>query len=273
MGKLLLVLLFTTLITADIKANYPHQFYIAPDVYFRDYDEELEAPKKSHEFGMLYGLQAGYSFIQLDRYYFGADLRYSYGETVYDGSIQNLLNNEITPYRSHTENNFVNFETRVGMTYGCQRLQYIPFVGIGGQYWYRGPARDNRYGYAEEYIWGYFSFGIKTIYSLNSNWSIGLNLKGMQMFSGTMYIPSMNQLRFSLGNLLQYEIELPIIYIRSNTCSFLNQISFVSYFRNQNIGKSNEQSTYLPDIGFITLYEPRSVTYVVGARIELTHDF
>jgi hypothetical protein len=272
MGKPILLLLYSTLITTTLKAT-PHQFYIAPDIYFRDYDEKLEAPKKSHEFGTLFGLQAGYSFIQTDHYYFGADLRYSYGQTVYDGSIQNLINNEITPYRSHTENNFVNFETRAGMTYSYQQLQYIPFIGIGGQYWYRGPASDNRYGYAEEYIWGYFSFGIKTIYSISPNWSIGLNLKGMQMFSATMYIPSMNQLRFSLGNLLQYEIELPINYIRSNGCAFLNQISLVSYFRNQNIGKSNEQTTYLPGIGSINLFEPSSVTYVVGARIELTHDF
>jgi hypothetical protein len=273
MNKSLFFWIIAILATKTSFSLSPHRVYIGPDVYYRDYNENLEAPKKSHEFGTLYGFQAGYSYIKPNTYYFGTDLRVSGGYTVYDGSLQNLNTYEITPYKSNTENGFVNIEARFGKTFidGC--LQYIPFIGLGGHYWYRGPAPNNPYGFSEEYTWGYFAFGVQLQYGIDINWSIGLNLKGMQMFSGIMYAAPLRGSTFYLGNLLQYEVEFPISYSFNNTCSFLSQISFVPYYRNQNIGKSNNVTTDLPSIGQVTLYEPSSKTNLAGARLEFAYNF
>lgn len=272
-GKLLIFFISINLIPQSTFSLSPHRFYVGPDVYYRDYNENLDPPKKSHEFGPLYGVQMGYSYIKPNCYYFGLDLRVSGGQTTYNGSLIDLINHTITPFNSTTNNGFVNLEARVGKTLQNGRFHYIPFIGLGGHYWYRGLIQNNPYGFSEIYTWGYFAFGIQTQCKFNKTWSFGMNLKAMQMFSGTMFASGLNNAIFNLGNVLQYEIELPINYTPNNSYFLLSQISLVPYFRNQNIGKSNSITTNIDPIGQVSFYEPSSTTYVGGVRLEFAYNF
>lgn len=254
-------------------ASCPHRLNFGPDIYWRDYDEVLTPPAKSHEFGFLYGLQVGYQYIEPCCYYWGADLRSSIGVTVYDGSLQNLNTGEISPYRNNTYNFFLNAEVRFGKTYRIGRSLLIPFVGIGYHNWFRGAAPNNPYGYDEQYDWEYAAVGLRTEYEINCYWTIGLNLKLLQMINGQMYSSDLNDAAFRLGNVPQYEVEIPLTYTLSRPMGIVDQISFVPYYRNQNIGQSNVQTAFLDGIGTVQLVEPGSITHIVGLRLEFIHTF
>jgi hypothetical protein len=250
-----------------------HSVYVGPDVFYRDYDEVLDAPAKSHEYGLLYGYQFGYEYFEPLSTYLGADLRCAYGNTVYDGSLQHLETHQIEPYTSSTVNDILNLEIRYGRIYGTSSWSIIPFFGMGYHSWLRGCAKNDPYGYDEDYSWFYTAIGLKSFYRINTNWSLGLNLKLMQMTNATMVSSDLCNLTFNLGERLQTEIELPLYYNLNSRNSFFNQIGFVPYFRNQNIGQSDVQTAYLENGKPISFVEPSSTTYLGGVRIEFRKNF
>jgi hypothetical protein len=268
--KLIICFLF---ISCSLKAYSPHRFYIGPDVYYRDYDEILDAPAKSHEFGALYGFQLGYDYINNCSCYFGLDLRYSGGKTIYDGSLMNFETSEISPYTSRTINDFFNFELRFGRTYQLKQLTLIPFAAIGYHSWYRGMMPNDPYGYDEDYSWCYTAIGLRTDYKLNSRFSIGWNVKLMYMSDATMTSSDLDNITFNLGQRFQSEIELPITYNLNKNCSFLDQIAFVPYYRNQNIGQSDYKAVVTENNTILYFVEPSSKTHVGGFRIEFRKYF
>ncbi|MDR3624375.1 MAG: hypothetical protein P4L16_04460 [Chlamydiales bacterium] len=270
-----LILCISSLLLADC----PHHLYIAPDLLYRHYSEQgLSEGAKSDEHGILSGLQIGYDYITPRNVYVGADLRCDAGKTVYDGTLINLIDFSTSPYKNHTNNVIFNAEVRLGYTYEkFYNITTIPFIGFGYHRWYRGAVPENPFGYDETYTWSYLAFGMRTEYDFCCNLAIGLNLKLMFMIDGRMTSSGLGNDVFALGNKIQYEIELPITYRLSKPYWLLNQIQFVPYFRNQNIGRSNDQYAYLEFPGqapqYIRVFEPESITYVAGARLELIHNF
>jgi hypothetical protein len=267
------------ILAASLNSIYPsmgeHRFYIAPDIFYRDYDEILTKPAKSHEYGTLGGLQLGYDYIKENSVYFGSDARVSIGSTVYDGSVANLITQEITPYVNETINFFFNGEIRVGNTYRYKSTFFMPFGGIGYHYWLRGATSNNPYGYSEEYSWPYLTIGFKSITKVRNDFWVGFNLKLMQMFNGTMYSSDLSDTTFKIGSKLQYEVELPLAYDLKEKFSFIDQICLVPYYRNQNIGKSQIVPVYIgsPINNYLYFLEPSSVTHVLGIRLELARNF
>lgn len=271
--RLFFLSFITLFISLSNNAFSQHSIYIGPDIYYRDYKEIVTSPAKSNEYGCLYGFQIGYDYIKSSHYYFGTDLRYSTGTTVYDGSLQNYISNQITPYKSTTLNDFLNFEVRCGKTYQLKRCIIIPYFGLGYFSWFRGCSPNDPYGYDEYYSWRYTALGLRSIYKINYKWSFGLNIKFMLMTHATMISSDLEKITFQLGNKLQTELEVPLNYTFNKSFIFFDQISWVPYYRSQNIGESNVQSVRLSNNRLLNFVEPSSSTNIVGIRLEFRKNF
>jgi hypothetical protein len=237
---------------------YPNRFYIGPDIFYRNYHEHLEKPKKSDEYGTLFGFQTGYDYTRSGHMYGGTDFSYAGGNTHYDGSALNVRTLEITPHESTTGNTFLNLEGRIGYTF----LPFQPFAGFGWFYW----KRD--IGYIEKYRWTYAAYGLRLCQRIGDRVELGLNLKLMQMINGHIKIEEAgsSSVSLKLGNRLQYEIELPITYIFQGNHI---DIRAVPYYAQQDIGKSECKTISIPPLGRVGITEPSSSTYIIGGRLEI----
>jgi hypothetical protein len=257
------------------KSLRPHRFYIGPDLFYRTYNEIVPPPLKSNEFGTLYGAQATYDHVQGNSIYTGLGLRYGGGTTTYDGSTQTG-----TPLTTTTNNQFLNAEGRLGYTFSLDqqdRFLVSPFVGLGYHRWNRDIVTTAAAtGILEKYSWGYVGPGIRTEYQASPQFDIGFNAQLMLMLGGRIdaeiVSPTTGQTFAgggSLGNNLQYEIELPMTYHLSpdpNNNSV--DLKFTPYYRSQDIGRG------LPfGIAGASATEPASNTSVYGVSLGAQFNF
>lgn len=255
-----------------IKRNIlPHRVYFAPDIYYRQYSEDITPPGKSDEYGAIYGLQVGYEYLNPSDLYINASLRGSYGDVLYDGALQHFETRAITPYQSRTNSAFFNAELIGGYTCQLTHSLFIPFIGFGYHMWDRGFMSTDPYGYEEIYSWNYIAYGFKRYAPLSPNWSWCLSIKFMQMFNSQMFT---DNTIFNLGNCTQCEIETPFIYTPCKPFLGLDQIRLVPYVREQDIGRSNYQYIYIQSIDqFVSFVEPSSRTFLIGFRVEFSRKF
>lgn len=275
-----LLLVFLAISSAPLAATAScgsNHLRVGPDVYYRDYDEKgLPHPAKSHEYGGLYGINLGYDYVKACCFYFGSDLNVSGGTTVYDGSLMDLDTHAITPYRSRTNNLFFDAEARAGYTFEINSRTILSiFFGLGYHFWHRGAVPNNPYGYDEDYQWPYSSFGIRAEYRLTEQILLGLNLKSMWMFLGTMVASTHPDETFYLGSKNQYEVEFPVTYRLACPEWYLDSIKITPYYRNRPIGRSDPIWTTIPELDnkVVSFVEPESATHVAGVRLEFVHDF
>ncbi len=262
-------MLASPLLLKAVERPYSNRIYIGPDIFYRDYHENLKTPGKSDESGSLVGFQTGYDYIKHFSAYVGGDLRFSSGKTDYDGAVVNLSTFEIKPHHSKTDNTFFNVEGRLGYTLGIPKETSVylsPFGGIGWFYW----KRD--IGYLEEYQWKYYAFGLRFLYQVTRLIDIGINLKLMKMFDSSIKMDeNFTDVTLKLGNKLQGEIELPM------SCAIPQyshiDIRIVPYYRSQDIGESNTVAVQMRGIGPLIVREPSSNSWTVGSRIELGYNF
>lgn len=240
------------------------KLYIGPDLFYRYYNELIEGGGKSTEMGWIPGFQAGWDFYRGWVPYVGADIRFAEGRTRFDGTVVNVFQRTFAPFQSHTDNTLFNVEGRLGYTLKWKSVRLSPFFGMGYQRWMR-EAVDRTSGYDELYTWGYLAEGIRLNWDYCKWGAVGLNLKMMQMKMSEIQIRGAYSwpIVLNLGNKWQAEAEIPLSW---NPLPY--GISLVSYFRYLPIGKSQEQRT---SRGII--FEPASVTYVSGARLEFAYDF
>ncbi len=231
--------------------------YLGPDIFYREFREEIENGGKSEERGWLFGFQGGYELVKKRIPYFGADLRYAEGRTDYDGTIQKW--EDFIPFHSFTDNTLFNVEGRIGYPFFVSKWRFIPFAGMGYQRWFR-EAVDRESGYDEIFTWAYFAQGVKVYWQGGRFWNLGLHLKLMEMKMSQIEIRDYYpwSVVLTLGNKPQAEIELPVSYIRKRY--FLN---LTPYYRYLPIGKSQVQQS--PHGSF---FEPSSSTQVLGFRLE-----
>lgn len=237
--------------------------YLAPDLFYRDFQEESGLEAKSEERGWLAGFQAGGDFCLPWLPYAAADLRFAEGKTRFNGTIQNQILNKFFPFQSQTQNTLLNLEGRLGYTLAALNFQASPFLGLGWHGWMR-QAENRSVGYDEYYRWCYLSLGAH-LKAQFSSLSLGLKANAMHTTLADVQIRGVYSWPIFLNSspLWQYEAELPL--------SFQNQsyaIFWVGYFRYLPIGKTNTQKTSRGEI-----FIPPSKTYVWGNRLELTYLF
>jgi hypothetical protein len=257
------------------KSLRPHRFYIGPDLFYRTYNEIVTPPLRSNEFGTLYGVQATYDHVQGNSIYTGLGLRYGGGTTTYNGSTQTGI-----PLLSTTNNQFLNAEGRLGYTFSLDqqdRFLVSPFVGLGYHRWNRDIATTpEAAGILEKYSWGYVGPGIRTEYQASPQFDIGFNAQLMLMLGGRIdaeFVSPTTGQTFTgggtLGNNLQYEIEVPMTYHLSPDPNSNNiDLKLTPYYRSQDIGRG------LP-FGFAggSSLEPASNTSVYGVTLGAQFNF
>jgi hypothetical protein len=261
---------------------HPHQFYIGPDLFYRDYkEEEIRPGFKSNEFGTLYGVQATYDYVKGNSIYGGGSFRYGGGKTAYEGGIQ--INGTQNDLKSTTDNKFLNAEGRLGYTFSLDRqdrLLVSPFVGVGYHQWNRDVASSlssngTRFaGVIEDYSWGYLGPGVQAKYQVSPQFDIGLDAKLMMMVDGkieaTIKNPATGQVTSTdggkLGNALQYEVELPITYHLTQDNNSNIDLKLAPYYRSQDIARG-------PLFRSGTAREPASKTSVYGVTLGAQFNF
>jgi hypothetical protein len=264
--------------------DFPVRLYIGPDFFHRNYSEEQIRPGfKSNEFGTLFGLQTSLDYVKGNAVYFGMGFRYGGGQTTYDGGTQ-----AGDPFKSKTDNQFFNLEGRLGYTFQTGRPKHrfliSPFVALGYHKWNRNisggiaTTSDGSTSISdttENYSWGYVGPGFHTEYKISPKFTIGLNAKLMFMLGGDIDLEISrggivtNQGEGSLGNKLQYEIELPLTYTLVQNSKNAIDLKLTPYYRSQDIARGPEFA--LSSGSGAT--EPASSTSVYGATFGVQFRF
>jgi hypothetical protein len=259
----------------------PNRFFIGPEIFYRNYNEEEIRPGfKSFEYGFLYGVKVQYDYVKRNSVYVGTDFRYNRGQTSYRGILQDTnTGNVLAPYNSTTNNEFINFEGRLGYTFKADkvgRLLLTPFVGYGYQQWNRNlsgngeipgvgssPINDS----SEDYSWNYLAGGLRAEYRPSRRFTVGMNFKLMGMLNGTVdnKVAGQPEGTLALGNTIQAEVEFPLTYHIVDKPKSGIDLRFTPFYRSQNIARGN----FREGVGI----EPASTTDVYGATAGVVFSF
>ncbi len=240
-----------------------NRIFIGGKAFYRDYSEVLVSPKKSDEYGALYGINLGYQHKSPNAFLFEFDIDLDFGTTTYDGSLQDWDGRYLGAWKDKTNNLFLNFDSKLGYAFLLNQFHLLtPFVGYGIHGW----GRDLP-GETETYAFEYASFGLQYDYIACSQWQYGLHIKFMPMLNGNMEAESTTPHLMTLGNELHFEISAPIVYKKLNS---KNHLRFTPYYKNQRFGSSNDVRTHYP---FIIVHEPASQTHVIGFKIDYGFGF
>jgi hypothetical protein len=193
------------------------------------------------------------------------------------------------PFKSTTDNQFLNIEGRLGYTFQASRQKnrflISPFVALGYHQWNRdvsgnftapsGPIQG--IDTSETYSWGYVGPGFHAEYKVSKKFTVGLNAKLMFMFGGQLDLENkfggalIEQSGGKLGNDLQYEIELPLTYNLVENSKNGIDLKFTPYYRSQDIGLG--QPFPLASSSSGSAIEPASITSVYGATLGVQFRF
>jgi hypothetical protein len=259
----------------------PNRFFIGPEIFYRNYSEGGfgDPNLKSFEHGFLYGVKVQYDFVKRNSVYIGADFRYDRGQTTYDGSTQDgiPINN------ATTDNEFINFEGRLGYTFKADkvgRFLLTPYVGYGYQQWNRnlngdgeipgvGPIQTT--AFSEDYSWNYLAGGLRAEYRPSRRFTVGMNFKLMGMINGNLDLKIAGaNATLDLGEHIQAEVEFPITYHIVDKPKSGIDIRFTPFYRSQNIGPGNP---LILDANGNGIREPQSTTDVYGATFGVVFSF
>ena len=241
------------------------KLYLGPDLFYRDFRENIGGGLKSEETGWIPGIQGVYDFNVPQKFYGGVDVRWAKGQTLYDGSLTQPLG-KTSSYQSHTDNTFFNIEGRSGYPFSvhCRKWSLTPFLGGGYQSWSRRSV-NKVVGYDELYTWAYLAEGLRFSWNFSKSWQTGIHLKWMQPLNGKVEIHNLisKDITLNLGSELQIEVEA----LLAGTVGFSSiGFCFIPYFRFLPIGKSEEKTWEEKQI-----FEPSSVTIVAGFRLEFSY--
>lgn len=264
------VCLFLTHHALAIDYCSKNHFHIGVNAFYRNYSEDLIRPKKSEEYGMLFGIILDYEHKAPESIMFDLSYNLAKGKTRYDGSMQSssydTLGNYLGPVKDTTDNTFINLDTEIGYTFLIRSWYLLtPFIGLGINAW----DRELSDGVDEVYFWGYASAGLQYDYDVNSYWQYGLHLKVMQMLHGKMDLPDNSSDSMTLGDKTHFEISAPIIYKPDPQSD--HYWRFTPYYQYQSFGESDIIYLHINNSSgnfYAPVYEPASRTHIIGAEVE-----
>jgi hypothetical protein len=268
----------------------PHRVFIGPEIFYRNYNEEKITPDfKSFESGFLYGVKLQYDYVKRSSVYVGADFRYDRGQTDYSGGLQDIAGNNLGAINGKTDNEFFNFEGRLGYTFKADkigRFLLTPYVGYGYQQWNRnllggdfevpGLGLVSLADATEDYSWNYLAGGLRAEYRPSRRFTVGMNFKLMGMLNGTVDTQSGGQPTgtLDLGERLQAEVEFPLTYHLVDKPKSSIDVRFTPFYRSQNIGRGAFRITSVDAQGnAFGALEPASTADVYGATFGVVFGF
>ncbi len=270
LGAMFLVqlLFFAPLSAADPKKDFIEQRFVIPGYSYFDYKEILPAPSKSTEHGWIPSLGFEYRAADPSNTWRFATLgQIGFGETVYDGSVSNIVTKTVTPTIDKTSNFFLTLETSAGRAFQVGRTEWTPYVGAGVHSWNRklgGPSP-----YYETYSWAYFPVGLRMHQSVNSQWEWTLDASYRIMAFGNIELdPQLfgEAINLSLGNRPGWKVSAPITYHPASNFS----ISVLPWYHYSEIGKSETKTFRVTFPGYgtgdVSIYEPASTTHQYGVQ-------
>ena len=144
----------------------PHEIYLGPELATVSVDTHI---KNIHVKGRKHfsGLRLGYEFKKPASFYAGADLSLLTSFQYYSA-----LQNERPIVSSHKSIGLDNFDLRFGYTAAPKSLFLTPFLGAGV---YGLGTICHKKGFHEG--WVYLSTGLRSDFSINPVFNLGLNLK------------------------------------------------------------------------------------------------
>lgn len=241
-----------------------HRAFISPVAMYRKYSEEVDRGK-SDELGWLYGIQLGYDLIRSQYFYFGSDLTTFWGDSRYRGSLKNLQTKEVCSFHSVTQNFLIDWESRIGYTYYANGYKIVPHLIFGYYYWDR-EASNTSVGYDEIYSWLYYGLGGQFYCRTSPRCKFGFRVKVLYMQNANITVRKLFAFPVAakLGNRLQYEVQIPIVYRITNQID----MSLVINGAYRQIGASQKQR-----VGSYTFHEPGSTVQELGFQLQIGYLF
>ncbi len=244
-----------------------------------NYNEDVNPPAKSSELGNTPGFEIAinHRFSNNKNSLEGKGvLDFASGATAYDGSLQNSDTNEITPYKSTTNNKFFNLEGDLIQTFSAanENTSFLKgYAGLGIHTWER--VLGGAGGYTEQYSWVYLPIGIQFVQRASENFTLTLDGSIKLMFGGYLRAnlsqasSNYNDVEMKLGDKPGFKFQAPLDY------RFASNYHFIAtpWYEYSEIGKSDSVLGGISSSGPILVSEPNSKTTSFGADLAFSVDF
>jgi opacity protein-like surface antigen len=252
---------------SDRHTLHEHRVQLGLNLYEFNYKEQISAPRKSTETGLVPGLRVEYAYTPHDTPVLaGVTVAYSPGSTGFDGTTQ-----KGDPVIASTANQFITIEGSAG--YAVSSF-FHPYAGIGFRYWQRGDGAANEQGivsYREDYSWFYLPVGLRLQTDVTSRLNVALDAAALFMFAGHISVhlsdvdPTFNDPDADLGSKTGYRVRLPATYRISGGLG----VTLAPWYEYSAIGRSGVFA--LTQNGSIvgTGVEPDSRTHQYGGSLEV----
>lgn len=216
------------------------------------------------ETGYLPGVELTYVHQPSDSNIFlRASTNLSYGDLKYNGSTWGG-----TPLSFIHSNTTFNIEGDIGYAFGRKKI-FIPYIGIGHTYWYRGINSSTPGDYSETYSLYYFPVGL--VINLIQNGDVNLSIDGAvrYMFNGTVTAffsgmdPGFNDVGLNLGSTIGESIKVNFTYLLDKGLSLL----VIPWYERSSNGQSNTGILSYYGTPISIVQEPSSVTDKFGINV------
>jgi len=275
-----LVLAF--LFSGPILASTPNTTFEAGFQTFQfDYKEALVLPAKSSESAMLPGVLIGMEYGDpLEPWFFSVGGTASMGQSVYDGSLQNL-----TPFMGTTDNRMLAATFRLGSRSDVfWNSELGLFIGVSYENWERNVARNTPHGVRETYSWFSIPVGFRWTFPLGGGLSIApeaslFAVLGAQVLVHHNEIDSrLGDSELNPGEALGLDFRFPIQWTLTSG-GF--QVGVVPWLRFSKLGispsvpiRASNGSVIVDAMGRIAgAYEPASSTVSYGTAFLIRQSF
>lgn len=223
-----LLLLTASSIEAAFSFRGPHTFSFGPEGYYARRTRQGGAVSD----GFMGGAYLSYERLRRCAIYWGAEYSVAYGQ---------LTGHDASGSRQKSWLLDQNVEGRLGYNYGSKkgrRLYIAPFIGYGYFYQTNRFVDPSALTVKFRNTFPYTLVGFQTGMRLNRCWSVALLGKGKWMMDGRSRITGdamFDNVTLSMEEKWQYEVELPIDYIRSRDRCTLN-FRITPFFRLRQYG-------------------------------------
>lgn len=260
------------------KASRSQTVLLGLNIAEYDYAEQLSAPLKSTEAGILPGIHFEY---RLDPgplpFYLRAVANYAGGSTTFDGSTQSGQ-----PVLSPTSDALFNAEGDLAWPVAhfsrSARSMLLIYTGIGMHYWQRGNGATSSNGvvdYEEDYSWLYAPVGLRLQGDFSEHFSAAIDAQARFTFNNQITVhltdidPGYQNPSIALGSKIGYRIEAPLDYY------FLAGfgVELTPWFQYSALGQSAAFPLVLNGTQIGTGQEPNSRTYEYGGTTSLAYRF
>lgn len=149
--------------TKLIYEKNPHHAYIGPDVFFFDFQSQVDCIRVEGQ-RVFTGLKAGYEYLKEGAFYGGVEIVGTGAAGSFAGYWDDCW---IQP--SVCSSWFVKGDARVGYTFGITDALFSPFVGLGGY----GFGNGGEFHQSAFFVEG----GLRSQYGISPFFDLGLNLQ------------------------------------------------------------------------------------------------